>query len=163
MCVVPIDKGYCYTQGRVGRTMAISQRKMKFLLLMYMPLGVLAALGSFASFSVREISDVHFSQQSDAPGKTYRAYIAQVFSSQNCGRLSSSMVVIERRFGYLKTGEFVPFCFDGGPEAIQLSWTGPYDLTIACLHCEPGKIERYAGNWGALRLHYALPHASRPN
>ena len=143
--------------------MAISQRKLKFLLLMYVPFGILAALGSFASFSLLEISDVHFSQQSDAPLKTYRAYVAHVFSSENCGQISSSMVVVERRFGYLKTGEFVPFCFDGDPEAIRLSWTGPYDLTIACLQCEPDKIERYAGNWGALRLHYALPLAGRPN
>ena len=125
-----------------------------------MPFGILAGLGSFASFSFRELSDVHLSQQSDAPGKTYRAYIAHVFSSRNCGRDSSSLVVIERRFGYLKTGEFVPFCLDGSPEEIRLSWSSPDDLTVACPRCDPSKIELFAGNWGALRLHYDLPLAS---
>jgi hypothetical protein len=125
-----------------------------------MPFGILAGLGAFSSFSVRELSDVHLSQQSDAPGKTYRAYIEHVFTSQSCGRNSSSMVVIERRFGYLKTGEFIPFCLDGSPEEIHLSWSSPHDLSIACPHCDPSKIENFVGNWGALRLHYSLGPAA---
>jgi hypothetical protein len=162
MCSVPIERDIGI-QVHPRQAVARSQRTLKVLLLIYMPFGVLAGLGGFASFSLREISDVHLSQQSDAPGRTYRAYIAHVFSSQNCGRLSSSIVVVERRLGYLKTGEFVPFCFDGDPGAIRLSWNGPYDLTIGCPHCAPARVERYPGNWGALRLHYDLPLASSPN
>jgi hypothetical protein len=141
--------------------MARSQRILKFLILLYMPFGILAGLGSVSSFSLRELSDVHLSQQSDAPGKTYRAYIEHIFSSQNCGR-NRSMVVVERRFGYLKTGEFVPFCLDGSPDEIRLSWSSSHDLNIACPHCDPDKIEGFVGNWGALRLHYDLSITSTP-
>jgi hypothetical protein len=125
-----------------------------------MPFGVVAGLGAISSFSLLAIYTVRLSQQSDAPDKTYRAYVAHVFDSRDCGRRSSSVVVVERRFGYLKTGEFVPFCFDGSPEEIHLSWSSPDDLSIGCPHCDPSKIERFVGNWGALRLHYSLGPAN---
>jgi hypothetical protein len=129
------------------------QRWLKLLIRIYLPFGVLAGLGSITSLVLHDLPSNNVSQQTDAPGNTYRAYVMQTDGSQNCSNSSSSLVIVERRFGYFKTGEYVPYCFDGTPDHIHLEWKSSQTLTIHCNECDPSKITTF-GRWGKLNFTY---------
>jgi hypothetical protein len=84
----------------------------------------------------------------------YRASIMQSFAQGGCGN-PSSLVVVERRNFFFKTGEFTPFCFDGAPDRISLSWKDPETLAVECSGC--GENYGYTNqNWGKLHFAYDL-------
>ena len=140
-----------------------SQRWLKFLIRLYLPLGILAGLGALPSILLPRLLYAHFSQQSDAPGDTYRAYVMQVTTFSSCGSSSSNMVMVERRFGYFKTGEYVPYCFDGPPDHIHLKCTSPQHLIIRCQNCDSDQIGNYAERWGKLTFTYTPNEPVSPN
>ena len=130
------------------------QRWLKLLIRLYLPFGILAGLGAITSLALPGLFSSKLSQQTDAPDNAYRAYVMQVDGSNNCGKSSSSLVMIERRLGYFKTGEYIPYCFDGPPDHIHLEWKTPHDLTIRCKECDSDKISTYGGPWGKLNFIY---------
>ncbi len=87
--------------------------------------------------------------------KHYRASVVVYAGSNGCGRSSSTFVLVERRDYFFKTGEFAPFCLDGPPERISLSWKDSKTLAIGCSGCD----ENYGyedQNWGKLHFAYDL-------
>lgn len=46
---------------------------------------------------------------------------------------------------------------DAAGAGLQLVWTAPDKLTIACPHCRSVYVHRADPQWGAVRIHYEMP------
>ncbi len=118
-----------------------------------MPFFVLAGFGGYASLSAIGLGAEQGISSAWSPGGEYRASLWAVHTGGVCERASLE-VRVERRWGPLKTGEVVPFCFVGTASQVQVRWVGPSDLSITCHACNQDSILIDRTNWGKLHYRY---------
>ena len=131
------------------------QRLLKLFIRLMLPVVTLAGFGGFASIVMLGLNPGKTISATYSPDSRYRARIMEVDSSQGCGVITKSYVVlVERRWKYIKTGSVSPFCFVGAPSQLAVSWIDSSTLSIGCTACEPETTFTYDQNWG--RLHFAF-------
>jgi len=131
------------------------QRVLKLFILLMMPVMTLAGFGGFASFLMIGLDQDKTVSAAWSPDGAYRARVMEVYgATRGCGSPTSYIVLVESRWGYIKTGQVEPFCFVGSPSQLTVEWEGSKTLHIACTACDEGGMYTYAQNWG--RLHFAF-------
>ena len=125
------------------------QSFLKFLILCYMPFGVVAGIGAYAGTFWYLFSGEKYLAAADAPSGHFRALIVRVRDNHDCGASGGTFVVIERKIGFLKTGELSVFCAaDEAADGLGVQWSGPSELSINCPRCTEGEFHFYNGRWG---------------
>jgi hypothetical protein len=131
-----------------------NRKIVKLAILLIAPFSVIAALGAYAGTFWFYFSQEKWVAASTSPSARFRALT--VTETGGCGSRKSTFVVIERRLGILKTGEFTAFCLADDAGDMQIHWTGPDELTISCLNCSRTKYEMYGPRWGRATFRYEL-------
>ena len=137
-----------------------SQRLLKFCILLTMPVTVIAAMGSLAGTYWFAFSGERQLSAMNSPSGHFRA----VWVSERDARCVEQtkaprdmFLKIERRYGLIKTGEFVPFCVSGDQvEGLTMRWTGNNELTVECSGCQRNRFAFYEGNWGDATFHLKI-------
>ena len=130
---------------------------LKFFILLMLPVVTLAGFGGFASFLMMGLNPGKTLSATWSPDGTYRARVMEAFgTTQGCGVGTSYVVFVERRWGFIKTGEVEPFCFVGLPSQLSVEWNGSTALSVACTGCDPETAYAYDQNWGRLHFRFDL-------
>jgi hypothetical protein len=125
------------------------QRFLKFLILCFMPIGVIGGIGALAGTFWYYFSAQKYLVAATSPSQRYRALIIRERDSDDCGSSGGRFIVVQRKSGFFKTGEMPVFCVsEDGSENLNIRWSGSNELTIACPHCEDGTFRFYNGRWG---------------
>ncbi len=131
------------------------ERVLKLFILLMLPLMTLAGFGGFASVLMLGLNPGKTVSAAWSPDGAYRGRVMEVYgTTQGCGGSTSYVVFVERRWGYIKTGQVEPFCFVGSPSQLAVEWKDSKTLSIACTGCEEESTYAYDLNWG--RLHFAF-------
>lgn len=135
--------------------MAKHQKALKFCLRLMLPIFALGGFGAVWGLLQVGVNQEKTVSAVWSQDRHYRASVVVSTGSGGCGATSSSFVVVERQNFLIKTGEFAPFCLDGRPQQISLSWKDSSTLAIACSRCDQNY--GYADeNWGKLHFSYDL-------
>jgi hypothetical protein len=134
--------------------MARKQAALKLAILLMAPVSTLAALGAYAGTFWFYFSQQKFRSASTSPSKRFRVVVVERLGDDGCGSSKSTFVVVERRFGVFKTGEFAAFCLGDDAGNLSLKWTGPDELTIDCLNCPATEFQMYGSRWGRATFRY---------
>jgi hypothetical protein len=125
------------------------QQLLKVLILCYMPIGIIGAAGALAGTMWYYFSATKYLAAATSPDNRYRALIVEERDRTDCGDSRSRIVVVQRKAGFIKTGEISLFCVSSeGAGNLSLRWSGSNELTIECPHCEDGSFRFYNGRWG---------------
>jgi len=129
------------------------QRFLKFCLLLFMPIGVIAAVGAFAGTFWYNFSGEKYLNAVSSPSGKFRAVLVEE-RDNHCvedGSITRNSVFLklERKSWLLKTGEFVPFCATKDAAAgLSIHWSGADELSIDCPGCGDQNFEFYDRTWG---------------
>jgi hypothetical protein len=138
--------------------MTRAQRVVRLIIQVLMPVGVLGAAGAIAGSIAMSFEQSRDVSTLLSPTREYGATL--VSASQSCvqGRFArtSTLVYVERRWGFIKTGSFTPFCVENEPSHVQLAWQDDRTLRIECHGCDPDEYFVSDTNWGKLRFAYDL-------
>lgn len=122
-----------------------------------LPIVTLAGFGGIASIAMLSLNPGKVVSSTYSRDGRYRVRIMEVNSNQGCGILPKSYVVlVERRWNYIKTGSVEPFCFAGSPSQLELRWFDATTLSIACTDCDEDSTYAYDQNWGCLPFAFDL-------
>ena len=143
-----------YTDERSGRVpMRGKQRLLKFAILLWMPVLVIAAAGAYAGTFWYFYRGTTILATSDSSDGDYRAIILYERDGHECGEMGDTFVVLQRRRGVLKTAESAPFCADStAADGLSIRWSGEAQLTISCPHCSDGKFDLSSGGQRTISL-----------
>ncbi len=126
-----------------------AQQIVRITIRLLLPFLTLGGFGSIAGLLLRGIEREKLVAVLDSPSHRYRVEIIRSESPSVCGEERSLLVRVQRHASFLKLGEDVPFCLTG-QGSIQIKWSSPYRLLIACSGCSEYGVTKT--NWG--RLHY---------
>jgi hypothetical protein len=119
--------------------MSRAQRVVRLIIRLLMPVCVLGATGAIAGSIAMSFEQSRDVSTLFSPTREYGATL--VSASQSCveGRFvkTSTLVYVERRWGFVKTGSFTPFCVENEPSHVQLAWQDDRTLRIECHGCDP--------------------------
>lgn len=129
------------------------QPLLKLFIRLMLPIVTLAGFGGVASIAMLGVNPGKIVGATFSPDGRYRARILEAYADYGCGRSTSFVVLVERRWNYIKTGSVSPFCFFGSPSQLAINWINSETLSITCTGCDPESTFTYGQNWG--RLHFA--------
>ena len=132
-----------------------NQRLLKLCHRVMLPLLTLGGFGAVWGLVRVAASDQVVEDAVWSPGGHYRAGIVQVYGSNGCGASNSSVVLVERRSFFIRTGQFVPFCLDGPSSKIAIHWQDARTLAIECNQCNQSYVFTDQ-DWGKLHFVYDL-------
>lgn len=134
-----------------------AQRALKLFILLMLPVMTLAGFGGFASILMIGLNPGKTFSAAWSPDGAYRARVMEVYGPrQGCASSTSYVVFVERRWGYIKTGQVEPFCFVGSPSQLSVKWEDSTTLAIACTACDEQGTYTYDRNWGRLRFAFDM-------
>jgi hypothetical protein len=141
-----------------GEALSGTQRFVRLLIRLMLPVFVLAGLGGYSSlFLVGMNAQPPIKRVVWSPGGHYRASVMEGSEAGVCGdQPKFAFVLVERRNDLrIKTGEFLPFCRGGGEQGIDVKWVDDTTLAVSCRGCN-GDYGYAHQNWGRLRFVYDL-------
>src|ERR1700760_3086723 len=104
--------------------MTRAQRVVRLIIRLLMPVCVLGATGAIAGSIAMSFEQSRDVSTLFSPTREYGATL--VSASQSCveGRFAktSTLVYVERRWGFVKTGAFTPFCVENDTSDLQRAW-----------------------------------------
>jgi hypothetical protein len=107
--------------------------------------GVVGGVGALAGTLWYYFSGTKYLMASSSPSRQYRALITKERDQTDCGGSGSTFVVVERKTGFIKSGEMPLFCVsDEGARDLKIQWSGPSD----CPQCGNGTFRFYNGRLG---------------
>jgi hypothetical protein len=130
------------------------QRLLKFFIRLMLPVVTLAGFGGLASIVLLGLNSEKTISATYSPDGRYRARVLEAYANYGSGRSTSYVVLVERRWNYIKAGSVEPFCFVGSPSQLAIRWSDSKTLSIACTGCDPESTFTYDQNWG--HLHFAF-------
>lgn len=115
-------------------------------------------------FHLRPLCPDRTLAEADSPDHRWMAAILQ----RRCGEEAPFITRVNLRpasqalrqgffSGQAKEGDIFLVEQDATGAGLELNWTAPNELTVACPHCSVAYIRQSDPQWGAVRIHYKLP------